>query len=110
MIKPEDLKGASREVDLEIVRQQKIVEINRLLGLYYDKLEKDEVTEQKVDENLRKQIELGKVLESKGLEPTNYLFWHIMIGSTLPPGISESDMEFDTPEGDIERLIREITV
>lgn len=62
-----------------------------------------------VEERQNRMAKLEKELREKGIEPRDYLYWHILIGST-PSDEFDKSAPLDTPDGDIEKLINELAV
>lgn len=105
----------STEESEETLRYKKIAELKSKRDLFYSGPLKDiedhgEVrytTAKKLSLFFEKTEKLKKKIESMNLKPHNFLFWHILAGST--PDTSPDFMELDTPDGDIEKLIGELT-
>ena len=53
---------------------------------------------------------LGNAIRKNyGIDPTRLVYWHTLIGSTLGfEGYIESEMELDTPNGDIAHFVDEL--
>jgi hypothetical protein len=99
----------------ETLKYKKIAELKSKRDLLYSQPLRDvedhgEVrytTAKKLSLLFEKSEKLKKKIESMNLKPSDFLFWHILAGST--PDTSPDFMELDTPDGDIEKLINELT-
>lgn len=86
-------------------REERRVNFRSMINNYHNRLASDMVTFKEHSCDVDKILELGKrIKEETGLDPTNLLFWHDLIGSTILPKKNEDDMELDTPNNDIERF------
>jgi hypothetical protein len=98
----------------EALRYKKIAELKSKRDIFYSGPLKDiedhgevrHTTAKKISLLFEKSEKLKKKIESMNLKPHDFLFWHILAGST--PDVSPDFMELDTPDGDIEKLINEL--
>ncbi len=99
--------GSGLEAGLS--REERISLVQKKLDIYHNRLANDMKTLEEHSRDLDKIITLGnKIKEEQGLDPVHLLLWHRIIGSSLEPHIAQK-MELDTPGGDIEKLIEELS-
>ncbi|MGB8815739.1 MAG: hypothetical protein WCC74_00665 [Minisyncoccia bacterium] len=109
------IEGQKEESE-EILRNDKIIEIKLKIDLLHTKLLNDvddsgEVANTMTNKfdvfNNQKIKTLEEQIKSKGLQPNDFVLWYILKDSI--PNTSPDMMELDTPDGDIEKLINELT-
>ena len=91
----------------ETLRQEILLNFKAKVDSYNRKFLQGLVTYDKHVESEERKIELTKAIKSAGLKPQDYLFWHILNGTT--PKSSPDFMEFDTVDGKIEKLVDELS-
>ena len=99
------MENITKVANEEAVRRERILSVRKKMDYYHNKLAKDLITLEKHEQDTHEMLSFGKKIQTKfQTEPSNFLLWHIMIGSSLPDDI-ELEMELDTPDHDIERFV-----
>jgi len=99
----------------EIMKAESHLKADEKLMKSSEEREKRLILHEKIDTLIYKNIDtynlkresiqkLGKELEAKGLNPTDYKLWHRIIGSTP----QKKGLPLDTPENDIEKFIESL--
>lgn len=98
---------------LEETRQEKVGRIRQKIDSFYDKIgfeadaeEDGGKAKKRMELIAERNLELEKKIKQIGLNPDDYLLWHMLIGSSAHLGAV--NRELDTPDGDIERQIDEL--
>jgi hypothetical protein len=76
-------------------REEKVLAVERKKDTFY------ELGKEKRATGLRKMVAMKRELSQRGINAGDFLFWHMIIGST--PDKHNADL--DTPNGDIEKFI-----
>ena len=82
-------------------REDKMAELEKRMDKLHGRDTKAQVAVESVIGAMREMNQLEDKLYSDNLKPENFLYWHILKG-TKPKG---DELELDTPNGDIEKLI-----